>query len=285
MAALSSCRPAPAPRILALAFDAPRAARLQAAFGDRLEVCQNQPALVAASRDAGVELVVVPVRDQLGQSLTTTVAAIRASRRGAPVYVYADRSVESLRELMPLARAGARGVIVRDADDDVTSLRRLLDRDTFTHALETVTLAVRDVVMTRHLPLVLLCLQHVRDPLDVSAFARRLRVSRRTLSAWALKAGARGVRSLTSKCRVLTAIEMIRDSGRSIEFVAHEMRFSSSAHLHNTIRRYTGLGPRDAATRDAVHWCHHLFTNPAAGSVAPASRGKGRAPAGMGDST
>jgi AraC-like DNA-binding protein len=228
---------------------------------------------------------VVPPLDPLGQALTTTVAAIRASRQGAPVYVYADRSVESLRELMPLARAGARGVVVRDADDDVVSLRRLVARGSFAHALETVTLAVREVVTTRHLPLVLLCLEHVREPLGASAFARRLRVSRRTLSAWALKAGAKGVRSLTSKCRVLAAIEMIRDSGRSIESVAHEMRFSSSAHLHNTVRRYTGLGPREAAARDAVQWCRHLFTNPVAGGVALASRGKECAPAGMVDST
>ncbi len=187
--------------------------------------------------------------------------------------------------MISLARAGARGVIVRDADDDVLSLRRLAARGTFAHALETVTLAVGEVVTTRHLPLVLLCLEHVRDPLDASAFARRLRVSRRTLSAWALKAGAKGVRSLTSKCRVLTAIEMLRDSGRSIESVAHEMRFSSSAHLHNTIRRYTGLGPRDAAARDVVQWCRHLFAEPASEGVAPASRRKERAPAGMAEST
>ena len=250
------------------------------AFGDQLEVCQNQPILVAASRGNGVMLVVVPPRDRLGQSLTTTVAAINASRQGAPIYVYADRSAESLRELMPLARAGARGVIVRDEDDDVSSLRGLVARGTFAHALETVTLAMRDVIAIRHLPLVLLCLEHGRDPLDASAFARRLRVSRRTLSAWAQKAGAKGVRSLASKCRVLIAIEMIRDSGRPIESVAHELGFSSSAHLHNTIRRYTGVGPREAAARDAAHWCRDLFNSPA---VAP--RGNDRAPAGMVAST
>jgi len=250
------------------------------AFGDQLEVCQNQPILVAASRASGIELVVVPPRDRLGQSLVTTVAAINASRQGAPVFVYTDRSAESLRELMPLARAGARGVIVRDEDDDVSSLRSLVARGTFAHALETVTFAVRDVIATRHLPLVLLCLEHVREPLGASAFARRLRVSRRTLSSWAQKAGAKGVRSLASKCRVLTAIEMIRAVRRPIESVAHELGFSSSAHLHNTIRRYTGVGPRAAAARDAGHWCRHLFTSPAA-----AQRRNDGAPAGMVDST
>ncbi|MGH9202159.1 MAG: hypothetical protein ACRD2A_13100, partial [Vicinamibacterales bacterium] len=57
----------------------------------------------------------------------------------------------------------------------------------------------------------------------------------------------------------LTAIELIRDSGRSIEQVAHVLHFASSAHLHNTIKRYTGLGPRDAAVHDTARWCQLLF--------------------------
>lgn len=208
---------------------------------------------------AGVELVVVSPRDRTGCSLTTTVAAIRASRQGAPVYVYADRSAESLRELMPLARAGARGVIVRDVDDDALSLRRLLERGSLTRAVETVTLAVQHVVPARQLPLLLLCLEHITEPLSANVFAGRLGVSRRTLSAWAQKAGANGIRSLTSKCRVVTAIELIRDSGRPIEHVAHALQFASSAHLHNTIKRYTGLGPREAAAHDSAQWCQRLF--------------------------
>jgi AraC-like DNA-binding protein len=215
--------------------------------------------------------VVVPPRDRLGQSLTTTVAAIRASRQGAPVYVYADRTAESLHELMALTRAGARGVIVRDVDDDTASLRRLLERGTLACAIESVTLAAQEIVPTRQLPLVLLCIEHVGDSLDAETFARRLRVSRRTLSVWARKTGARGVRSLASTCRVLVAIELIRESGRSLEHVAHALHFASSAHLHNTIRRYTGCGPREAATRDVARWCRDLLvpTSPGGNHVAP----------------
>lgn len=256
------------PTVHALLADPPRAARLLAAFGDALQTTDSQSQLLAASRDSGVELVVVPPRDNRGRSLTTTVAAIRASRRSAPVYVYADRSVECLRELMPLARAGARGVIVRDVDDDVVSLRRLLDRGSLTRALETVTLAVQQLVPARQLPLVLLCLEHISEPANATTFARRLRVSRRTLSAWARKTNARGVRSLSSKCRVLTAIELVRDSGRSIEHVAHELRFASSAHLHNTIKRYTGLVPRRAAEHDVEFWSRALLMAPAASANA-----------------
>jgi AraC-like DNA-binding protein len=88
------------------------------------------------------------------------------------------------------------------------------------------------------------------------------------------------VRSLASKCRVLTAIELLRDSGRTIEHVAHLLRFASSAHLHNTIRRYAGTVPREAAARDVAFWCRRLFID-AAQPGPSASREKEPAPGGM----
>ena len=235
---------------------------MRTAFGDQLHTCKDQVQLVSASREPGVSLVVVPPRDQLGQPLAISVSAIRASRRGAAVYVYADRSVESLRELIPLARAGARGVIVRDVDDDILSLRRLLERGTLAHAVQSVVLAAQQVVPARQLPLVLLCLEHVSQPLDASAFALRVGVSRRTLSAWAARTGSKGVRPLTSKCRVLAAIAMLRESDGSIEHVAHALHFASSAHLHNTVRRYARCSPREAAQQDLDSWCRSLLVAP-----------------------
>jgi AraC-like DNA-binding protein len=255
------------PTILALLDDKSRGDRLRAAFGAALETSDSQPRLVVASRASGIELVIVTPRDSSGHSLATTVAAIRASRQGAPVYVYADRSVDGIRELMPLARAGARGVIIRDADDDAASRRRLLVRGSMARALETVTLAVQQVVPARQLPLLMLCIENIGEQQTASAFARRLGVSRRTLSAWASKSGARGVRSLSSRCRTLAAIALIRDSGRSLEHVAHALRFSSSAHLHNTMRRYTGMLPREAAASDLAWWSRQLLVASPAGAM------------------
>ena len=260
------------PTTLALLDDKSKGDRLRAAFGAALETSDSQSRLVVASRESGVELVIVTPRDGNGHSLATTVAAIRASRQGAPVYVYADRSVDCIRELMPLARAGARGVIIRDADDDAASLRRLLVRGSLARALETVTLAVQQVVPARQLPLLMLCIEHIGKQQTASAFARRLGVSRRTLSAWARKSGARGVRSLSSRCRTLAAIQLIRDSGRSLEHVAHALRFSSSAHLHNTLRRYTGMLPREAAASDLGWWSRQLLVAPHADATANRER-------------
>jgi len=254
------------PTVLTLVSDPQGLSRLRAAFGDRLRPCSDQIQLVSASRALGVALVVVPPRDRLGQPLVTTVAAIRASRQGGAVYVYADRSAESLREVLPLARAGARGVIVRDVDDDVLCLRRLLERGSLAHAVASVALATSQVVPSRQLPLVLLCLEHVTAPLGANAFARRLGVSRRTLSAWAARTGSRGIRPLTSKCRVLAAIALLRESEYSIEHVAHELHFASSAHLHNTIRRYARCGPREVAEKDLDAWCRTLLIAPGARS-------------------
>ena len=244
--------------VLALSGDAGGSARLRAAFGARLRTFDSPETLLDASRGTDVELVIVPWRDRDRCSLVTTVAAIRASRRSPPVRIYLERSAECLHSLVALSHAGASGVIVRDIDDDVLSLRRLLDLG-LTRAMEVVSVAVKRVVHERHQPLFLLCLEHVADPLRATGVASRLRVSRRTLSTWARQAGARGMRSLASKCRVLVAIELIRNSRRSLEQVAHELHFASSAHLHNTIRRYTGCTPREAVALDASEWCRRLF--------------------------
>jgi AraC-like DNA-binding protein len=247
------------PRVVALLTDQGRTARVRAAFGDQAIICESPGQLLVRSRAKGVELVIVGAINSAGASLTTTVAAIRASRQSPPVYVFGDRSIECARQLMALARAGARGLILLDVDDDAASLRRLLSRGKLADAIETTTIATQQVVSARHLPLFICCIQRVAEPPSAVAVARQLKVSRRTLSAWARQAGARGVRSMTSKCRVLAALEMIRASDRSIEQVAHELRFASSAHLHNTIRRYTGRRPRDAARDDALFWCRRFF--------------------------
>lgn len=258
MPAARSSHPA-ASYVAALLPDRGRADRLRAAFGSDCRFFDAQPALVAASRLAIADLVVVSPHDRAGSPVTTSVAAIRASRRSPPVYVYGDGSVECLRELLALGRAGAHGLIVASVDDDVASLRRLRTRDTLVRAVEAVTVMVHQVVSRRHLPLLLVCLEHIIEPPRADGFARQLKVSRRTLTAWAGKAGARGIRSLTSQCRVLVAVAMLGDARRSIEQVAHELRFSSSAHLHNTIVRYTGLRPRQAAAVDVADWCRRFF--------------------------
>ena len=246
-------------QILALVHEPERATRLRAAFGDHCLTLESPPDLIAASRSQRAELVVISALDCHKRPHSTVVAAIRASRRSPPVYVYVDRSTEAVRELMPLARAGARGVIVAGVDDDAAALRRLLDSRTLEQAIARVTIAVYETVKPRYAPLVTHCLEHITDPPTADAFARAMSVSRRTLTAWATSAGVRGVRALTSRCRVLVATEMLRNERRSVEEVALELQFASSAHLHNTMKRYTGLRPREGLTQDTAAWCAVLF--------------------------
>ena len=244
---------------MALVPEPERVARIRAAFGDGCRVLQSAPELIGISRNQHVEFVIISTLDYHKRPLSTAVAAIRASRSSPPVCVYTDRSAESLRELIPLARAGARGVIIAGIDDTPATLRALLALRTREQVVTTVTMAAIDVLRPRYAPLVVHCLEHIGDPPSAVAFARSLCVSRRTLTAWANSAGVRGIRALTSRCRVLVAIEMLRDRRRSVEDVALELQFSSSAHLHNTIRRYTGLRPREGLSRDTATWCEQLF--------------------------
>lgn len=246
-------------RILALVPEPDRATRVHAAFEDDCRALDSAAELIAASRGRHVELVVISALDFQKRPYSTAVAAIRASRRAPPVYVYTDRSIEAVRELMPLARAGARGVIIAGVDDDPVTLRRLLESRTVAQAVATVTIAALEVVKPRYAPLIVHCLERIEGPPRAEALARAMAVSRRTLTAWANSAGVRGVRALTSRCRVLVATEMLRDRRRSIEDVALELQFSSSAQLHNTMKRYTGLRPREGPSRDTASWCAALF--------------------------
>jgi AraC-like DNA-binding protein len=238
--------------------DATRVARLRAAFEACLFVCRSAELLIDAGRTEA-DVVIVPAVRRDGALLVTAVATICASRRSPPVFVYADRNESEIRALMPLARAGAHGVILSGVDDSIAKLRQLLERGSRRWAVDNVRMAAERVVAPRHLPLILLALDHVTDPLTAGQAASHLRVARRTLTAWASAAGLRGIRGLTSTCRVLVALEMLRGSDRPVEQVAHELGFGSSAHLHSTVVRYTSTRPRDAAVRDAAFWCHRLL--------------------------
>lgn len=250
--------PASGLQVATVVSEATRVARLRAAFETHLVVCPSSAVLIDAGRNAA-DLVVVPAVVNDGGVLVTAVATICASRRSPPVFVYADRSESEIRALMSLARAGARGAILLGVDDSVAKLRQLVERGSRGWAVENVRMAAERLVDPRHLPLVLLALDHVVDPLTAGEAAKRLSVARRTLTAWANAAGLRGIRGLTSTCRVLVALEMLRGSDRPVEQVAHELGFGSSAHLHSTVVRYTRTRPRDAALRDAAFWCQRLL--------------------------
>ena len=256
-------------RLIALVPEPERVARLRAAFGDDYHAAESQPELIRASRLPGVELVVVSPFDREKRSLATAVAAVRASRASPPVVVYADRSIESVREIIALAHAGVRGLILAGVDDDTSRLRRLLDTGTLERAIEIVRAATHEKMQPRYTPLVVRCLETITEPLPATAFARSLGVRRRTLTSWAESAGARGIRSLTSRCRVLVAIEMLRSPHQSIEQVALALGFSSSAHLHNTIKRYTGHRPRETGKRGSADWFDVLFASACARSRPP----------------
>ncbi|HEX6313879.1 MAG TPA: helix-turn-helix domain-containing protein [Gemmatimonadaceae bacterium] len=254
--------------------------RLRAAFDSRLLVCASSSMLIDAAR-TDADLVIVPAVERDGGVLVTAVATISASRRSPPVFAYADRSESEIRALMPLARAGARGVILFGVDDSVAKLRQLLERGSLRWAVANVRLAIERVVSPRHLPLLLLALQHVTDPPTAGDAAQHLGVGRRTLTAWANAAGLRGIRGLMSTCRVLVALEMLRGSDRPVEQVAHDLGFGSSAHLHSTVVRYTRTRPRDAASRDAAFWSQVLLCGQDAPPAGRASGGNTEARRGM----
>lgn len=240
--------------IIALVTAELRVDRLQSAFGRLLCTCPCQQVVVRTAR-AGASVVILPPRDASGHPLSATIAALHVWEPALPIYVYSDRSVEAIRALLPLAKAGVTGIIIRDVDDDPPNLRRLLLNTDIVRVVHALSEAVTATIPTPAQSVALYCLGHVTESLDARQMARAFGVSQRTLTNWATRCGARGVRGLISRCRVLVVLGLLEAGTHSIERVAFDLRFGSSSELHNMVRRYTGGSPSAAARKGISFWC------------------------------
>jgi AraC-like DNA-binding protein len=89
--------------------------------------------------------------------------------------------------------------------------------------------------------------------------ARRLRLSRRTLLRWCDRAGVPPPRRLLAWLRVLLAVEMLGDPGRTVLGVAHACGYASDSGLRRVTRRFAGASPAALRGGAAVESCRERF--------------------------
>jgi AraC-like DNA-binding protein len=89
--------------------------------------------------------------------------------------------------------------------------------------------------------------------------ARRLRLSRRTLLRWCDRAGLPPPRKLLAWLRVLLAVEMLGDPGRTVLGVAHACGYASDSGLRRVTRRFAGASPAGLRGGAAVESCRERF--------------------------
>jgi AraC-like DNA-binding protein len=79
----------------------------------------------------------------------------------------------------------------------------------------------------------------------VGAAAKELGLSRRTLAHRLSQNGLPSPAVLASWCRMLTAANLLRDPGRSVERVAMWLGFGCGAGLRNMLRRRANVSPSE----------------------------------------
>lgn len=205
-----------------------------------------------------VDLIIVSPWDGTGTRVAPSLQKI-AMRPHPLIAAYVDQQPAALRELPALFRAGAAEIILRGKDDTAIALRALRDRGGIAAvASEAIDMAAA-VVPPALLSLLQHCFAEVCDATssDTSSAIRR---AARDLSRLAYRAGVPGIRETRSRCRLVIAVGLQLRTGETLEKVALRLGYSSSAALHNLLRRYAGVRAAELARHgDWPYWTRRLL--------------------------
>ena len=164
------------------------------------------------------------------------------------------------RRLLVFARLGLDRVVFRGVDELAAVLRHELAAAIGDRAPLEV-LGSLDVPTTAHAgSLLRTCLTHGTQPLSVSALARELGISRRTLLNWSSAAALPPPSALVSWCRLLHASRLVEMEGRTIESAALALGFGSGSALRNAFRRHLGLRPSEIRARGGYAYVIRQFS-------------------------
>lgn len=229
--------------------------RLAAAVRARLDremsivYCPTEPELLTALASCHPSAVVVELRDERGRSRIDVVRRLARDLAGVPLLAYHDLSRSASRDILDAARAGISSLALRGIDDLAASIcavlreaeaRKLVERALLTH-FHSVPQTAADIVAA--------CVECASEAPSVSAAARVLGVSRRSLARRAALSGLPAPRHLIAWARLLLAEAYLRQAERSVKSVAAALHFGSARELRVLFRRYTGTTPRHVRKR------------------------------------
>jgi AraC-like DNA-binding protein len=184
----------------------------------------------------------------------SALAAVRDLRGRFPalaLIVYCDLHGLARRTLVALIRAGASDVIFRGVDDGrAVVLDAVAGAARHTHAHE-IRERLSGSVCGELRTYFAFGLQTPQAADDLDAAAASLGLSRRTLSRRFAALGAPTPRRFFRWTRLLLAAALLRERGRTLPSVAHELHFESASALRLQLRRYAGVGVTSASRGEA----------------------------------
>jgi AraC-like DNA-binding protein len=231
------------PEVAALVFGREVEARLHEALEARahLRVVLTCEALYETVSTGRVSAIVAELRDSNGTLTAETIRRLRHDYPTVPVLAYCVAAQPNAADLLAVAQAGVTGLILRGIDDTRAALQLALESAEDACVARLAFSNIAAFVKPQARPIVEYCLAHARHALTVHTVARALGMHRKTLGARLLASRLPSPQAVIGWCRLILAARLMEDAGRSLERIAIELNYPSSAALRNMLARYTGM--------------------------------------------
>ena len=236
---------------LAVCLAVPDRSHLAALLGcryDLLDVAEPEALPAAATRGDAVAAL-VDVSGTAPERVAMALVELRALTPSVSTIGLANVSAADAGRLLLLGRSGMDQVVFRRTDRLAERLLRLLADATRRHSADTLIADLAVATTPEGDRILRYCFQHAQQRLTVGALARGLGIHRRTLLNWAAASELPSPSSLIGWSRLLCAAQLLEDSSRSVESIAHALGYGSGSALRNAFRRYLGACPSSLRER------------------------------------
>jgi AraC-like DNA-binding protein len=241
-------------RVVALIADRDAAARITDALRGHAELtcCDTAAELMALLQRDCVSAAIVEVRDASGTPMDSAIAALRAGYPSLPVVAYCPLATATPHDILLAAKAGASGLVLRGVDDEGVALRTALTSASDDCAARRVLAELEVILPPVVRPIMEYCVLHARSAPTVEEMARALGMNRKTLVNRLALVGMPPPKATIGWARLLLAAQLLAETRRTVEVIAHELDFPSGPALRNMLKRYTRLQPRQVRERDGL---------------------------------
>jgi len=219
--------------------------------GTTVSPARDVAELARVTQEGGADALVIDPRLVPPRSMERLVQALR--RAGTPLLAHTALTSLGMRALLALSPAGVRGVLIRNVDDDPSSVRRAVDglRQEalggrvlvgLAPALEVMPETLRAAIATRFVS------PDAGDtPHQLAAHAG---INRRSLDRWVARSGIISARLLVAAPKLVLAYDQLGHADASVADVAALAGYSSPRSLERQC--HILLGVRPAALRQAL---------------------------------
>lgn len=234
-------------RMVALAVTDELEARLRTALPEHADVriCRTLRRLGALVLASQPSVILLEVMDGQGELLAPSARWLRETFPSTPIVACCALSGATAHDILTLAKAGVTDLALRGFDDIAGIIAAAMRTTSVESVAARVVRELGPVVPRRVRPVVEYCLANAKASVTVDEIAAALGMPRKTLGRQLAQAGLPSPKRLVAWGRVLIAARMMQDQARSIDRIAQDLDFPSTAALRKLLRRLTGFSPQD----------------------------------------